>query len=175
VLERWPKLTSTGGAAAALALGVGVAVGVAARPASTPNTITHILSGQTVTRILTRTRTVERVPTQANSGAVARPAESNAGTPGPRQSRPVNLAQSGGPSGTQRFAGTGNKLLGTITVSQPNATLHWTNSAGRFRLLFDGGAVAVDSTASSGRTGTLPLTYSQVKVITPGRWSLRIG
>jgi hypothetical protein len=83
--------------------------------------------------------------------------------------------QPGAPSLTQRFAGTGNRLLGTIAVSQPNATLHWSNSARRFRLLFNAGAAAVKSTAHSGQTAAPPLTYSQVTVITQGRWSLRIG
>jgi len=175
VLKRWPRLNRTGVAAAAVALGVGVAVGVGAGSISTTKVVTDTLSGRAVTRIATRTRTVERVLTQTNSGGVPRPAEPNAGTPGSRQTQPVNPVQSGGPSRTQRFAGTGNRLLGTITVSQPNATLHWSNSPGRFRLLFNAGAVAVDSTAHSGQTAAPPLIYSQVTVITPGRWSLRIG
>jgi hypothetical protein len=129
-----------------------------------------------VTRIVTHARTVERALTQTNNGGeIHRPGEPNPGTPSSEPTQPVNPVQPAGPSGTQRFAGTGNRLLGTITVSQPNATLRWSNSAGRFRLLFDAGAVAVDSTAHSGQTAAPPLIYSQVTVITQGRWSLRIG
>jgi hypothetical protein len=159
-----------------VALGVGVAVGVGAGSSSTTKVVTDTLSGRTVTQISIHTRTVERVMTVTNhSGGTPRPAGPDAGSPASGQRRPVSPVQPGGPSETQRFAGNGNRLLGTITVSQPNETLYWSNSAGRFRLLFNAGAVAVDSTAHSGQTAAPPLVYSQVTVITPGRWSLRIG
>jgi hypothetical protein len=67
------------------------------------------------------------------------------------------------------------RVLGTIAVSEPGATLRWTSSGGRFRLLFNGTAVTVDSTARSGQIAAPALTYHQVTVNTPGSWTVQIG
>ncbi len=59
-------------------------------------------------------------------------------------------------------------------MRRPDATLSWTNSDGQFRLLFNNGGVAVSSSETSGEIGVPTGTYSQVKVQSAGRWTIRI-
>ncbi len=89
----------------------------------------------------------------------------------PAGSSPVVPGPAPGPP--QHFAGVGPTTLGNIIVTGA-ATLRWTNTSGRFRILFDGNAVGVDSTAAAGSTTAPAQTYHQVKVDTPGRWTINI-
>ena len=114
-------------------------------------------------------RTLERVHTTVRTVTVPGPATPLAATP------PSQAASPGGPHRLQQFSGIGLRVLGTIIVPEPGATLRWTNNAGRFRLLFDRTGVAVDSTAHQGQITTPPLTYQQVTVNTPGHWTIQIG
>jgi len=93
----------------------------------------------------------------------------------------ANAPSASGPSGAQQshavkqqFAGNGSRTLGNIRVGSP-ATPRWTNSGTRFRLLFDGGAQAIDATSHAGQTFVPAGTYSQVTVQADGNWTIRIG
>ncbi len=66
-------------------------------------------------------------------------------------------------------------MLGTIVLRRPVTTVRWSNSAGRFRLLYDGGGVAVDSAARAGAFRAPPMTYHRVTVVSSGRWSLLLS
>jgi len=100
-------------------------------------------------------------PHAASTPSVGSPAGSSPVVPGPPPGPP------------QHFQGTGPTTLGDITI-KGTATLRWTNSTGRFRILFDGNAAGVDSTAAAGSTTAPAQTYHQVKVDTPGHWTINI-
>jgi hypothetical protein len=158
--------------------GLGVVLGMILAGSATTNTrtVTRAVTGpertRTVTRIRTmeRVRTIERVRTRVKIVAAPRPA-----APGGNVPTVTRTPTTAGRSRPMRFSGTGTRVLGTITLGASGATLRWTNSGGRFRLLFDGNSLAVDSTAHSGEIAAPPLTYRQVTVRTPGRWTIQIG
>jgi hypothetical protein len=153
-------------------VGLGATLGIAIAGSSSMRTRTVTLAA-TISgpaRTVTQVRTIERVRTKVKTVAVPGPAVQVGGVPATGQA-----PSSPGPRRPQQFSGSDLRVLGTITVPEPGATLRWTNSAGRFRLLFNGTGVAVDSTAHSGQIAAPPLTYQQVTVNTKGRWTIRIG
>jgi len=158
--------------------GLGVALGIflAGSPETTTRTVTLAVTRagrtRTVTQIRTmhRVRTIERVRTRVKIVAAPRPA-----APAGNVQSIAQTPTSAGPSGPMRFSGTGTRVLGTITLGGSGGTLRWANSGGRFRLLFNGNSIAVDSTAHSGEIAAPPLTYRQVTVSTQGRWTIQIG
>jgi hypothetical protein len=150
--------------------GLGGALGVTLARTSPTRTLT-VTVASTITRparTVTHVRTIQRVRTEVTTVAV--PTSGVGGVAARRHGPPSRSARE-----ARQFSGTGPRVLGTITVSPPGAILRWTNSAGRFRLLFNGSGVAVDSTAHSGQIAAPPLTYRQVTVETPGRWTILIG
>ncbi len=184
---------------ASLLVGGGVGALLAGSGGSTRTTAVAAAGGGTVSTIYrTRVRTVTRIRVRtvtapgASPGAVgttrgkAGPRSNPAGLPGsglgsvpgappygaPAGRSPVVPATPPGPP--QNFAGAGGKALGTITI-QGTATLRWTNSSGRFTILFNGGSVGVDSTGRSGSMVAPAGTYRQVDVQSPGHWTIHIG
>jgi hypothetical protein len=155
-------------AASVIALIVGGGLGAAlAGSNTTTRTVTAAGPTTTVAQLRTVTQThVKTVPTRAarstGTPSVGAPAGSSPVAPGPPPGPP------------QHFAGTGPTTLGDITV-RGTSTLRWTNTRGRIRVLFDGNAVGVDSTARAGQTPAPPQTYHDVKVDTPGHWTIRIS
>jgi hypothetical protein len=161
---------------------LGVALGVALAGSASPGTrtVTVAVRSTVSARTVIRVRTIERVRTRVKTVTVPAPAvhgpaaSGRAVPPGSVRAR-GQASPSGGLTRPQQFSGTGPRVLGTITVGQRGGRLRWTNSAGRFRLLFNGAGVAVDSTAHSGQIAAPPLTYQQVTVSTQGRWIIQIG
>ncbi len=148
--------------------GVGAALGVFVALSLPIRTRTVTVDGASV-RTVTRVRTIERVRVRAT--AVAGP-DSGVASSGAAGGSP---ALSSGSLQTQhQFSGNGRRVLGRIAVPEPGATLVWTNSAGRFRLLFNGTGLAVDSTARGGRIAAPALTYTQVTVDSTGHWTLQL-
>ncbi len=164
-----------------LAAVAGLLVGLAVAASGTKSKATTqtVLAGRTSTVVQTRTitrpaRIVVHTVTEAPSG----PAGARSGSPpaagAPPVPAPPAAQNNGGRVAKQRFAGDGARNLGTITVASP-ATLRWTSSGKRFRLLFDGGAQAVDTASHAGQTFVPAGTYSQVTVQSDGNWTIRIG
>jgi hypothetical protein len=91
-------------------------------------------------------------------------------TAGPAATPPART----GPGAPQTFVGSGPKTLGTITIGHA-AALRWTSATGRFRLLFDGGATAVNSSGRAGELFAPSGTYRDVQVLAPGRWTVQVG
>jgi hypothetical protein len=160
--------------AAVAVAGLGAALGVALAGSSSTKTTTRLVTvASKVTvpaRTVTQVRTIERVRTEVRT--VGAP---GASAPGARVPTGGQGVFSPGPHRPQQFSGTGSRVLGTIVIGPPGATLRWTNSGGYFRLLFNGNGVAADSTDHAGQISAPPLTYQQVKVETAGRWTIRIG
>lgn len=170
--------------ASLIALIVGGAVGAAVAGSSsqvhivTADRLRVITTVHTVARTRTRVKIVAAPAppvTRAPSGSSRTPSPAVAATPpvgAPAGSSPVVPGPPRGPP--QHFAGTGPTTLGDITVTG-TATLSWTTNRGPMRILFDGSAVGVDSTASAGRMVVPPQTYRQVKVDTHGHWTIKIS
>ena len=156
--------------AAGATAGLGVALGLAlgGSPSTTTRTVT-IASTTRPGRTTTHVQPVERVRTTVRTVTVPGPAAPVAATPASQGASPRARHR------LQQFSGIGIRVLGTITVPGLGAMLRWTNSVGRFRLLFDRTGVAVDSPAHRGQIATPPLTYQQVTVNTPGHWTIQIG
>jgi hypothetical protein len=152
--------------------GLGAALGAALAGSSSTSTRTVTVAGTATSpaHTVTQVRTVTQLRTHVKTVAVPGPAVPVGGVPARGQA-----LFSRGPLRPQRFSGTGLRVLGTIIVGQPGATFHWTNSGGRFRLLFNDTGVAVDSTAQGGELGAPPLTYMDVTVVSRGHWTVRIG
>jgi hypothetical protein len=159
-----------GGYVLALAVGAGVALALASSSDSGTQTDTRTV---TATKTVVRTRTVTKAAKAPPTSALRdRAAKTVPTTPVPPPSVPSKPDTATGPA--QTFSGTGSRTLGSINVRRPGATLSWTNSDGQFRLLFNNGGVAVNSSQASGQIGVPTGTYSQVKVQSPGRWTIRI-
>ena len=158
--------------------GIGAAVGVAVVGSSPGTTRTVTVAARTTSPIRTvtkirsvqRVRTVERVRTSVKTVTASGPEAPGASIAAGRPTQPAEPAPR-----PQRFSGSGGRVLGTITVPEPGATMRWTNSAGRFRLLFNGTGVAVDSTARGGQLDAPAQTYRGVTVRAPGHWTVSIG
>jgi hypothetical protein len=73
---------------------------------------------------------------------------------------------------SRRFTGTGRRRLGTITVHAPGARVRWTSRGGRFRVVYDGRGVAVDSRARSGMLVVPAGVYRKVTVLAGRRWTI---
>jgi hypothetical protein len=158
--------------AAVVAVGLGAALGAVLAGSSSTRTVTRtVASGVSArARTVTQTRTVERIRTTVKTVAARGATQATGGAPTSGQtSLPHGSAK------PQQFSGNGSRVLGTITIAPPGATLRWTNSGGSFRLLFDGNSVAVESSARSGQLSAPPLTYQQVAVSSQGHWTIRIG
>ncbi len=169
-------------AASLIALVAGGAVGaVVIGSSDQTRTVTvarlHVTTAvRTIYKTRIKTVAAPAPPTASAHSSGSRPQSSPAaGSPpirSPAGSSPVAPAPPPGPS--QHFAGTGPTTLGDITI-KGTATLRWTNSQGRMRILFDGNAVGVDSPANAGQTVAPAQTYHQVKVDSPGRWTINIS
>jgi hypothetical protein len=159
-----------GGYVLALVVGAGAALALASSSDSGTQTDTRTV---TATKTVVRTRTVTKAakapPRTALPDGAAKKVPT---TPAPPASVPNKPDTAKGPA--QTFSGTGSRTLGSITVRRVGATLRWINSDGQFRLLFNNGGVAVNSSEASGEIGVPTGTYSQVKVQSPGRWTIRI-
>jgi hypothetical protein len=177
---RWLAAHRGGLAVTVLAAVAGLLVGLAVAAGGTKSKATTqtVIAGRTSTVVQTRTitrpaRVVVHTVTQAASGPGGRsgspPAAGAAPVPAPAAGQ-----NNGGRVAKQQFAGDGPRNLGNITVASP-ATLRWTSSGKRFRLLFDGGAQAVDTASHAGQTFVPAGTYSQVSVQADGNWTIRIG
>lgn len=158
-----------GGYVLALAVGAGVALAISSSDPETKTDTRTVTATDTVVRTRTVTKAA-RSPRASTPGG--EPAKTVPTTPAPPASVPSKPDAAGG--GARSFSGTGPRSLGSITVRRPDATLSWTNSDGQFRLLFNNGGVAVSSSETSGEIGVPTGTYSQVKVQSPGRWTIRI-
>lgn len=159
--------------ATVIVAGLGAALGVSLAGSSTKTTTRLVTVAGKITvqaRTVTQVRTVERVRTEVKTVAVPGASAPVAGVPAK-----VQGISSAGPRRPKQFSGTGAHVLGTIIVDPPGATLRWSDTGGRFRLLFNGNSVATDSTAHGGQIAVPPLTYQQVTVETAGRWTIQIG
>lgn len=156
--------------AVVLAAAAGVGVGFAlAGTGHDSRTRTRVIDG---TRTVLQVRTVKTATAPAT--ASTSPARRRTARRAPPATRRPAAAPKPQPARAQVFSGTGPTSLGTVTI--PAATmLRWTNSRGRFRVIFDGVAVGVNSTARAGRTSAPARTYREVRVDTPGSWTIRIG
>ena len=155
-------------AATAISLIAGAGLGAAlGGSGSSTRTVTATAGTSTIAQIRTvyktRVKTVRAPAARGGSTpSLGSPAGSSPVVPGPP------------PGAPQHFAGTGPTTLGNIVVKGA-ATLRWTNTKGRFRILFDGNAIGVDSTAHAGQTAAPPQTYHNVKVNSPGHWTIQIS
>ncbi len=191
---RWAAAHRPGIAAAVVAAVIGLLAGLAVAPSDTrrefaTRTVTVGANTDAVrTRTVTRTRTITTLkPGAVTTRTVTEPAP--AGTPGAPPGTPgAPPGTPGAPAGTpggappvprgspvrQSFAGSGSRAIGTITIAVP-ATLRWTSSGSRFQLFFDGGLQAISSADHSGQTFAPAQTYYGVRVVSDGRWTIRIG
>ncbi len=171
--------------AGALVLGGGLGVLLAPSQTKTATT-TELAQAHTTTTVRTVVHTVTHTTTKAASptssnrpGGSGTAASGGAGVTGgvPAGHSPVARGASSntGNQHPQHFAGTGNKVLGTITLSAQSTSVRWSNSSGRFRLIYDGNGVAIDSSARTGSLVAPPMVYHQVTVDSPGHWSLQLG
>ena len=157
----------------AVALLIGAAAGFALAPSHTRDRTVTV--PRTVIETVTRNTPATRVKTVTEAApAPARRAASDAKKAAPAVPPVVTATPAGAGRPTRLFQGTGAKRLGTITVSQPGATLRWTNRGGEFRLLYGRSGLAVESRAPAGRFGVPPMTYRDVRVESGGRWTIRL-
>ena len=169
-------------AAAAVALAVGVGAGLLLSGADDRPAPRTVVSTRTENRTETRTetRTVTRPRAASSRGkrtSPPPPPSTQTGTttgaapaPTTEPARPEDEPASRGRG--RRYAGTGDKRLGTVTVRRASR-LTWTTEGSSFQLVFDGG-VAVDAVGPRGEFDVPAQRYRDVVVRTRGRWTMRI-
>jgi hypothetical protein len=72
---------------------------------------------------------------------------------------------------TQRFAGTGDKVLGTVKLDR-NSVVRWTVSGSSFELRDGSGKLKISGKDKTGQSFAAGGSYSSVKVSASGRWTL---
>jgi hypothetical protein len=120
-------------------------------PGGPGRTVTVKGPTHTVTHVVVRTRTV----------TTGSPATGSEGAGG----------------GGHVYTGNGSESLGTITVSQPS-TVRWRASAGFLSMRNspeDEQSLSVSSRSTSGSSPVEPGTYHEVRVNSPGEWTLTIS
>jgi hypothetical protein len=158
---RWWETPGGAFGAGVLGLIVGALIGYLVGHGNA-KTVTERQSGAapTVTRTVQHTvRTPPRVVVHTHTVTVT----STTQTPSP--------SSEGGGEG-QTYSGTGNKSLGTITVTR-ESNLQWTSSGRHFEVL-SGEETPVSSSAHSGSTPLEAATYANVRVNADGQWTIKI-
>jgi hypothetical protein len=172
--------TASGAAVYALVLVAGLVAGFAvarltdtgAAPEKARGTVIRTITtgptgGAPRTVVRTETTTVRsREPSRSSRRERREPQRTTSG--------PSTVGGKAVPPAGRRFEGTGSKRLGDVLLRKVSE-VRWTSAGPRFRLTYDGTAVAVDSTERSGSLTAPPQLYRDVVVEAKGRWTLVIG
>jgi hypothetical protein len=133
-----------------------------------------------VTVTATERRTITEARTVPGGGGPAGRAAGTTDAAGarargqPSSSRPAAGTPPAAAGATRLITGRGSTALGTVRLQAP-AMIRWTNTSGRFVILFNGGGVGVDSTARSGELFAPAGVYRDVEITSVGSWTLRVG
>ena len=157
--QRGWGVTTIGVAGLLVGAGVGIAANAHTETVTTRNTTTAVRAAPAP--VHTETQTVTHTVTHTFALTTPEPSHTVASAPG---------------SAPTTFSGSGQKLLGTITVPQKSA-IHWQAGGGYFHLGTGPPEFTVyelSKKGTSGKSGIARGTYSHLEVTAAGEWSFTL-